>query len=191
MKRVIARVRSLTIASDGVGAPWSLALLLKTFRGLHNLEYLTIATTEPISQPPQYWGAVDAICGSGRMYNSLEMVEFCFGLPHPASSAEYMNRGELREKLPYLAEHGMLKVSDPNVYVSNIPLFLPVLIDLIQFAAGWTGCNLDVSYHPLLLLLPFYLWCTSYQGYSARVRLLRSITSSRLKRFDRGIPSLS
>lgn len=131
MKRAIPRVRSLTIASDGVGAPWSLALLLRTYRALHNLEHLTVATTEPISQTPQYWGAIDAICGSGRMYNSLEMVEFYFGSPHSASSAEYVSRGELREKLPYLAEHGMLKVSDPNMYVSNIPLFLAVSIDLI------------------------------------------------------------
>ena len=131
MKRVIPRVRSLTIASDGVGAPWSLALLLRTFRALHNLEHLTVATTEPISQTPEYWGAIDAVCGSGRMYNSLEMVEFYFGLPHPASSTEYMSRGELGGKLPYLTEHGMLRVSDPNMYVSDIPLFPAGLIDLI------------------------------------------------------------
>jgi len=123
---VIPRVRSLTIASDGVGAPWSLSLLLRTFRTLHNLERLTIATIDPISQTPHFWSAVDAICGSGRVYDSLEMVEFYFGSPHPASAAEYVSREELGEKLPYLAEHGMLKVSDPNMYVPSIRSFPPV-----------------------------------------------------------------
>lgn len=124
MKRIIPRVRSLTIASDGVGAPWSLSLLLRTFRTLHNLEHLRVATIDPISQIPHYWGAIDAICRTGRTYDSLEMVEFSFGSPRPASSAEYVSREELGEKLPYLAERGMLKVSDPNVYVSDTYSFL-------------------------------------------------------------------
>jgi len=104
-------VRSLTIASNGVRAPWLLALFLKTFRALHGLEHLMIATTEPV--------------------NSLETVVFYFGLSYPAPGAGHVSGGELREKLPYLAKHGMLKVSDPKVYVSNIPLFLAVLIGLI------------------------------------------------------------
>jgi hypothetical protein len=158
MKRVIPRVRSLTIASDGVGAPWSLALLLRTFRALHNLEHLTIATTEPISQAPQYWGAIDAICGSGRIYNSLEMVEFCFGSPHPASGAEYVSRGELGERLPYLAEHGMLKVSDPNVYVPNISLFLPALIDL-KNNSQWDGLVATLIYRTILLFFSCLFTC--------------------------------
>jgi len=108
-------VRSLTIAADGVGAPWSLSLFLRTFRALPNLERLTIATVDPISQVPRFWSAVDAICGSGRVYESLATVEFYFDLPRPASGLQYVKREELREKLPYLAEHGMLKVSDPNV----------------------------------------------------------------------------
>ena len=113
MRRVIPRLQSLTIASDGAGVPWSLSLLLKTFRTLHNLEHLTVATTDPISQTPDsYWNAIDAICGSGRVYSSLGTVEFCLGLPRPGSSAEYVSRGELGGKLPYLAEHRMLKVSD-------------------------------------------------------------------------------
>ena len=111
------RVRSLTIASDGIGAPWSLSLFLRTFRTLPSLEHLTVATIDPISQVPLFWGAIDAICGSERVYDSLEMVEFCFSSPHPASGPEYVKREELREKLPYLAEHGMLKVSDPSVCV--------------------------------------------------------------------------
>jgi len=61
------------------------------------------------------------------MYDSLEMVEFYFGSPRPSSSAEYVSREELGERLPYLAEHGMLKVSDPNLYVLNARLVLPVL----------------------------------------------------------------
>ena len=111
MERVIPHVRSLTIASNGVRAPWLLALFLKTFRALHDLEHLMIVTTEPV--------------------NSLETVEFYLGLPHPAPSAGHLSGGELGKKLPYLAKHGMLKVSDPKVYVSNFPLFLAVLIDLI------------------------------------------------------------
>jgi len=51
------------------------------------------------------------------MYDSLETVEFCFGSARPASGVEHVNREGLGEKLPYLAKHGMLKVSDPNVYV--------------------------------------------------------------------------
>ena len=119
---MIPRVRSLTIASDGAGAPWSLSLLLRTFRTLHNLEHLTVATIDPITQTPDFWGAIDAICGSARMYDSLDMVEFYFGSPRPASGAEYVSRERLGERLPYLAEHGMLKVSDPNVYVLNTRL---------------------------------------------------------------------
>ena len=119
-------MRSLTIASDGVGAPWSLAFLLKTFRALHNLEHLTVATIEPISQTAQYWSAIDTICGSMRIYDSLEAVEFCFGSGRPTSGAEHVSREGLREKLPYLAEHGMLKVSDPNMYVDT-QLLLAVL----------------------------------------------------------------
>jgi len=115
LRRVVPRVRSLTIAADGVGAPWSLSLFLRTFRALPNLERLTIATVDPISQVPRFWSAVDAICGSGRVYESLATVEFYFDLPRPASGLQYVKREELREKLPYLAEHGMLKVSDPNV----------------------------------------------------------------------------
>jgi hypothetical protein len=116
LKGIIPHVRSLTIASDGTGVPWSLSLFLRTFRTLPNLEHLTVATTDPISQVSP-WNAIDAICGSGRVYDLLEMVEFSFGSPHPTSSPEYVKREELREKLPYLAEHGMLKVSDPNAYV--------------------------------------------------------------------------
>ena len=149
-------MRSLTIASDGAGVPWSLSLFLRTFRTLHNLERLTVATTDPISQAPHGWSAVDATCGPRKSYDSLETVEFWFGLPRPGSSAEYMSREELGKKLPYLAEHGMLKVSDPNVYVSDIRSVLVVFIDLIKFAAGWTGCDLDVSYRPR---------CASCQGY--------------------------
>lgn len=100
-------MRSLTIASNGVRAPWLLALFLGTFRALHDLEHLMIATTGPV--------------------NSLETVEFYFGLPHPPPRAGYVSGGELGEKLPYSVKHGMLKVSDPKVYVSNIPLFLAVL----------------------------------------------------------------
>ena len=126
MKRVIARVRSLTIASDGTGAPWSLSLFLRNFRTLPNLERLTVATIDPISQVPNYWGAIDAICGYGRVYRSLETVEFSFASPHSTSSEEYMSREGLREKLPYLAGHGMLKVSDPNMYVPDAQVCLLV-----------------------------------------------------------------
>lgn len=129
LRRVVPRVRSLTLAADGIGAPWSLSLFLRTFRALPNLEHLTIATVDPISQVPPFWGAVDAICGSGRVYDSLAMVEFYFDSPRPASGLRYMKREELREKLPYLAEHGMLKVSDPNVYVSGT--VIPQCIELI------------------------------------------------------------
>ena len=115
-------MRSLTIASDGTGAPWSLSFLLRTFRALHNLEHLTVATIDPISETPQYWRTIDAFCGSERMYTSLETVEFCFGSARPASGAEHVSREGLGEKLPYLAEHGMLKVSDPNVYVLDTVL---------------------------------------------------------------------
>ena len=111
------RVRSLTIASDGIGAPWSLSLFLRTFRTLPNLEHLRVATPDPIPQVPPLWTAVDVICGSGRVYGSLETVELSIGSPRPGSGPEYVRREELREKLPYLAEHGMLKVSDPNVCV--------------------------------------------------------------------------
>ena len=51
-------------------------------------------------------------------------MEFCFG---SASGAEHVTREGLSEKLPYLAEHGMLKVSDPNVYVLGT-FFLVALI---------------------------------------------------------------
>lgn len=54
---------------------------------------------------------------SGRVYDSLEMMEFYFGSPRPASDSEYVTPEVLREGLPYLVEHGMLKISDPNVYV--------------------------------------------------------------------------
>lgn len=117
MKRVIPRVRSLTIASDGPGALWSLSFLLRTFRTLHNIEHLTVATTDHISENSQFWNAIDAICGSTRTYGLLETVEFCFSSVRPASGAEYMRIEELGEKLPYLVEHGMLKVSDPKAYV--------------------------------------------------------------------------
>ena len=110
-------VRSLTIASDGVGVPLSLSLFLRTFRTLPNIEHLAVATMDPISQVPPFWSAIDAICGSGRVYDTLATVEFYFSSPPPASGPEHMKREELREKLPYLAGHGMLKVSDPNVYV--------------------------------------------------------------------------
>lgn len=119
MKRVIPRVRSLTVASDGTGVPWSLSLLLRTFRTLPNLERLTVATIDPVSHTPHYWSAIDGICGSGRAHESLETVEFSFALPHSTSSAEYMSREGLREKLPYLAKHGILKISDPNMYVAD------------------------------------------------------------------------
>jgi hypothetical protein len=77
LKRVIPRVRSLTIASDGAGAPWSLSLLLRTFRTLPNLERLTVATDRPhITETPHFWSAIDAICGSGRVYDSLETWSF-------------------------------------------------------------------------------------------------------------------
>lgn len=121
-------VRFLTLASDGVGVPWSLSLFLRTFRTLPNLKHLTVATTDPISQIPPFWKAIDAICGSGRVYNSLDTMEFYFGSPRSASGPEHLKREELREKLPYLAEHGMLKVSDPNVYVLGTRLLLGVLI---------------------------------------------------------------
>lgn len=115
LKRAMPHVRSFTIAADGTGAPWSLSLFLRNFRSLPNLEHLTVATVDPIAQVPVFWGAVDAICGSEQVYNSLETVEFYFGLPRPATSTDYVKREELREKLPHLAERGMLKVSDPNV----------------------------------------------------------------------------
>ena len=128
LKRVIPRVRSLTIASDGIGAPLSLSLLLRNFRALHNLEHLAVATIDPISETSQYWRAIDTFFGSGRMYDSLETMEFCFGSARPGSGAEHVSREGLGEKLPYLAEHGMLKVSDPNVYVLGTQLFLALLI---------------------------------------------------------------
>lgn len=146
MKRVIPRVRSLTLASDGAGAPPSLSLFLGTFRTLPNLEHLTVATTDPIPQPPPIWGAVDTICGSRRVYDSLETVELCFASPRPASGAEYVKREELGEMLPYLTEHGMLKISDPNMYVSNTRLFLVASFHLVEFAAEWIGYGLDVPY---------------------------------------------
>ena len=124
LKRVMPRVRFLTIASDGAGAIWSLSLLLRNFRALPGLEHLTVATMDPISKDSPFWTAVDTLCGSGKVYDTLEMVEFSFASPHPASGPEYVKREELREKLPYLAEHGMLKVSDPNVYVFETRLFL-------------------------------------------------------------------
>ena len=111
MEQIIPRVRTLTIASNGVRTPWLLALFLRTFRALHDLEHLMVATTGPV--------------------NSLEIIEFYFVLPHPASSVGNVSGGGLGGKLPYITKHGMLKVSDPEVYVSNIPLFLAVLIDLI------------------------------------------------------------
>lgn len=123
MKQVILRVRSITIASDGVGALSALSLFIGTFRTLHNLEYLKVATIDPISQSPQFWSAIDAICGSKRVYDSLETVEFCFGSPRSTSDVDYVSREGLGEKLPSLVEHGMLKVSDPNVYVLNTPPF--------------------------------------------------------------------
>ena len=126
MKRVIPRVRSLTIASDGVGAPWSLSLFLGSFRALPNLARLTVATMDPISQVPNYWGAIDEICGHVRVYRSLETMEFSFALPHSTSSEEYMSREGLRERLPYLAGHGMLKVSDPDMYVPDARVRLSV-----------------------------------------------------------------
>ena len=127
LKRVIPRVQSLTIASDGVGAAWSLSLFLRTFRTLPNLEHLTVATLDPMLQVPLIWNAVDTICGSKKVYGSLEMVEFYFGSPRPTSGPEYLKREELGEKLPYLMEHGMLKVSDPEMYVLGTPLSLGAL----------------------------------------------------------------
>lgn len=108
-------VRSLTIASDGIGAPWSLSLFLRTFRTLPGLERLTIATLDPISQAPSFWRSIDVICGSRKMYSSLELVEFYFGSPHTASDPNCVKREELGVRLPRLAERGMLKASDPNV----------------------------------------------------------------------------
>jgi hypothetical protein len=127
-------VRSLTIASDGTGAPWSLSLFLRTFRTLPNLEHLTVATIDPISQVPPFWSAIDAICGSGKVYSSLETVEFYFSSPHPTSGPGYVKREELREKLPYLAEHGMLKVSDPSVCVFRDSIIsLCIKLTLVYF----------------------------------------------------------
>lgn len=117
LKRVIPHVRSLTIASEGSGAPWSLSLFLRTFRALPNLERLTVATIGPIPQAPPFQNAIDVIRGSGRMYDSLGMIEFYFGSPGPASEPEFVTAEGLRKELPYLVEHGMLKVSDPNLYV--------------------------------------------------------------------------
>ena len=127
MKRVIPRVRFLTMAGDGPSAPSSLSLFLGTFRTLPNLEHLTVATIDPIPQPPPFWGVVDSICGSKRVYSSLETVELCFASPR-ASSAEYVRREELGEMLPYLTEHGILKVSDPNAYVLNTRPFLVSIV---------------------------------------------------------------
>lgn len=148
----MSHVRSLTIASDGIGAPWSLSLLLRTFRTLPNLEHLTVATIEPIPQAPPIWSAIDAICGSRRVYDSLETMEFCFGLPHPPSGTEYVTPEGLRKELPSLEERGILKVSDPNVYVLGARLFLGVFVHLVKSAAGWIGCGLDVYILPSLPL---------------------------------------
>ena len=179
-------MRSLTIASDGASAPWSLALLFKNFRALNNLEHLTVATIDPISETPLYWRTIDAFCGSGRMYNSLETMEFCFGSARPASGVEHVSREGLGEKLPYLAEHGMLKVSDPNVYV--LPhCFLPCSSDFAEFIEGWIGCGLDISrgpgsppvtslpvvymldteheFTPLHQELQYYSWSTLLKGF--------------------------
>jgi hypothetical protein len=123
MRRIIHRVRSLTIASDGAGAMWSLALLLRTFQTLFNVEHLTIATVDPIPETRHFWSTIDANCGSERIHDSLKIVEFCFALLRTGSGTEYVKRDSLGEKLPYLAEHGMLKVSDPSMYVSNTSRF--------------------------------------------------------------------
>jgi len=159
MKRVIPRVRFLTIASDGVGVPWSLSLLLRTFRTLHDLEHLTVATIEPISQTQRHWDTINAICGSGKAYDSLGTVEFYFGSPRPASSAEYISREELGEKLPYLAEHGMLKVSDPNVYVSHARLFLAVLT---ASTSQRDGLDAILTCCAIFSSVALYSWCTRY-----------------------------
>jgi hypothetical protein len=128
LKRVIPHVKSFTIACDGVGALWSLALFLRNFRVLPSLKYLTVATMDPISQVSPFWGAIDAICGSGRVYDSLQVVEFYFCSPHPVLGPGYVRRGELRGKLPCLTGLGMVKVSDPNAYVLRAQVFFGVLM---------------------------------------------------------------